>query len=493
MTSPIVSVIIPCYNAEKNLTQCIDSIRRQTLEQIEIICVDDGSTDSTLALLQDYQKKDPRILVIRQKNAGAGAARNVGLDRATGEYLSFLDADDFFEPDMLEKAVAAAEQYYADYIVFRSNRYYPAEDRYEEIPWSMRNSDLPPYMPFSYRQLTDNIFLSFVGWAWDKLFRRSFVLEHHLRFQEQRTTNDMLFVFSALICAKRIAVVQDILAHQRRGSGDTLSVTRERSWHCFYDALLALRERMIQEDVFWELEKDFINYSLHFCLWHLNSLAEPSRTLLKQKLCREWFAELGIADKPESYFWNYYEYIQYERITKKRNLAKEKCEKETAVSRNVSLFDWSQFNIKPEENKNTFLDPQVAYAVNLEFDNLRDQLMQNPSLWEENQYRYWFFKYQNYRYVYDRIDGPLKEEYRNRMGQEFKRAAQLEQLSKDDFSNQEWKEIQSWIAESYGPLAKFKNMKIIRQIFPHIPKSTKAAAFSLLNAVAKSVHSRSRI
>lgn len=316
MTSPIVSVIIPCYNAEKNLVQCIDSICTQTLKQIEIICVDDGSADATLDILEDYRKKDSRIQVIRQKNAGAGAARNAGMKCASGEYLSFLDADDFFEPEMLEKAVAAAETWQADYVVFRADRYYSSEDRYEEIPWSLRSSDLPPYMPFSYRQLTDNVFLSFVGWAWDKLFRRSFVQEHHLRFQEQRTTNDMLFVFSALICAKRIAAIQDVLAHQRRGSSDTLSVTREKSWHCFYDALLALRQRLVQENVYWELEKDFINYSLHFSLWHLNSLAEPSHTLLKQKLCEEWFAELGITDKPESYFYNYSEYTQYKKLRK---------------------------------------------------------------------------------------------------------------------------------------------------------------------------------
>lgn len=316
MNSTVVSVIIPCYNGEKNLKQCINSVRNQTLKEIEIICVDDGSTDATVDILKELQKEDSRIVLIQQKNAGAGAARNVGLDRAVGKYLSFLDADDFFEPDMLEKSVDAAEKYEADYIVFRSDRYYPAGDRYEKTPWSVREKDLPPYMPFSYRQLTDNVFLTFVGWAWDKLFRRSFVLEHNLRFQEQRTTNDMLFVFSALVCAKRIAVVPEILAHQRRGAGDTLSVTREKSWHCFYDALIALRERLIQENVFWELEKDFINYSLHFCLWNVNTLAEPTHTMLQQKLCREWFGELGIADKPESYFYNYAEYLQYKKLRK---------------------------------------------------------------------------------------------------------------------------------------------------------------------------------
>ena len=121
MVRPIVSVIIPCYNAQDNLAQCIDSILGQTLEQIQIICVDDGSADATLEILQDYQARDPRVLVIRQQNAGAGAARNRGLEQATGEYLSFLDADDFFEPDMLEKAVTAAEKWQAYHTVLSAS------------------------------------------------------------------------------------------------------------------------------------------------------------------------------------------------------------------------------------------------------------------------------------------------------------------------------------------------------------------------------------
>ena len=316
MHTPIVSVILPCYNGEKYLRQCVDSILSQTMADLELICVDDGSTDGTLEILRAYEAADGRVRVLEQSNAGAGAARNNGLRQARGEYLSFLDADDFFEPEMLRKAVDAAQQYQADYVVFASDRYHMDTDSFAPVPWTIRRSDLPPYMPFSYRQLTDNVFLSFVGWAWDKLYRRSFVEGNGLWFQEQRTTNDMLFVFSALVTAKRIAVVDEVLAHQRRGSRESLSVTREKSWHCFYDALTALKERLVQEGIFWELEKDYINYALHFCLWHLNSLAEPSHTLLKQKLLTEWFAELGIDDKPENYFWSREEYAQYKKLRK---------------------------------------------------------------------------------------------------------------------------------------------------------------------------------
>lgn len=311
-----VSVIIPVYNAEEYLEQCVGSVMNQTLQDIEILCVDDGSPDNSLEVLKRLQAKDDRIKIISQPNGGAGAARNNGLRHATGEYLSFLDADDFFEPNMLEEAVAAADQYRADFVVFNSDQYHMDKEKCVEVPWVLRTADIPPYMPFSYRQLTDNVFKTFVGWAWDKLYRRSFVMEHDIWYQEQRTTNDMLFVFTALVTAKRIAIVNKVLAHQRRGGGASLSVTREKSWHCFYDALTALRRRLESEDIFWELEKDYINYALHFCLWNLNTLAEPTHQLLQDKLVSEWFETLGIKGKPESYFYNRGEYAQYKKIMK---------------------------------------------------------------------------------------------------------------------------------------------------------------------------------
>lgn len=311
-----VSVIIPVYNAEEYLEQCVGSVMNQTLQDIEILCVDDGSPDNSLEVLKRLQAKDDRIRIISQPNGGAGAARNNGLRHATGEYLSFLDADDFFEPNMLEEAVAAADQYRADFVVFNSDQYHMDKEKFVEVPWVLRTADIPPYMPFSYRQLTDNVFKTFVGWAWDKLYRRSFVMEHDIWYQEQRTTNDMLFVFTALVTAKRIAIVNKVLAHQRRGGGASLSVTREKSWHCFYDALTALRRRLEAEDTFWELEKDYINYALHFCLWNLNTLAEPTHQLLQDKLVSEWFEALGIKGKPESYFYNRGEYAQYKKIMK---------------------------------------------------------------------------------------------------------------------------------------------------------------------------------
>ena len=121
-----VSVIIPVYNVEPYLKQCMDSVVGQTLKDIEIICVDDGSTDGSLDILREYAAEDNRIQIIEQKNAGAGAARNNGMRHATGKYLSFLDSDDFFEPRMLEKAYDLAEKDQADFVAYKSDQYHTA-------------------------------------------------------------------------------------------------------------------------------------------------------------------------------------------------------------------------------------------------------------------------------------------------------------------------------------------------------------------------------
>ena len=314
MENPVVSVIVPVYNVEQYLPQCLDSIVNQTLKNIEIICVNDSSTDNSLNILNHYAEKDPRIKVVTQPNGGAGAARNRGLSLAAGKYLSFLDSDDFFEPDMLELAYNKAVCDKADFVVFQSDQYYTDRKEFVSVPWTLREKEIPPYTPFNHRQMTDNIFKVFVGWAWDKLYDREFVEKNHLRFQEQRTSNDMLFVFSGVAVAKRISVVKKVLAHQRRDAKDSLSKTRENSWHCFYDALSALRDRLKSEGLYDELEKDYINYALHFSLWNIRTLAEPSRSRLIEKMKAQWFSDLGIAGKPGDYFYNQKEFKEYERL-----------------------------------------------------------------------------------------------------------------------------------------------------------------------------------
>ena len=314
MDRPKVSVIVPVYNAQSHLRQCLDSIMGQTLREIEILCVDDGSTDGSAQILEEYKGCDPRLHVIMQENIGAGAARNRGLAEASGEYLSFLDADDFFEPDMLECAYERAVSGTAQIVVFRSDQYHTEEGVFRDMPWTLRSHALAPYRPMDCRTFTDNVFKVFVGWAWDKLFEREFVLKHGLGFQEQRTSNDLLFVFLAIVLAERIETEERVLAHQRRGTSSSLSNTRDKSWQCFYEALKALRENLIRLGRYQELEQDYINYALHFSLWNLDTLQGEKKKELRRMLKKHWFRELGIAGKREDYFYNKKEYRQYREI-----------------------------------------------------------------------------------------------------------------------------------------------------------------------------------
>ena len=133
-----VSVIIPVYNAEKYLRQCLDSVLGQTLKEIELICVDDGSTDRSMEILLEYASKDKRIRVITQKNGGPGKARNTALPYATGKYISFLDADDWFEQDFLEKMFDRSDEVQADICICETQRFDDATG--DELPseWMLK-------------------------------------------------------------------------------------------------------------------------------------------------------------------------------------------------------------------------------------------------------------------------------------------------------------------------------------------------------------------
>ena len=117
MKTPLVSVLIPVYNVEKYLSRCLDSLINQTLTDIEIICVNDGSTDDSLKILRQYQEKDNRIVIVDKKNGGLPSARNAGLDRARGQYVGFVDSDDYVEPSMFETLYKTAKKKNSEVVI----------------------------------------------------------------------------------------------------------------------------------------------------------------------------------------------------------------------------------------------------------------------------------------------------------------------------------------------------------------------------------------
>lgn len=221
--NPKVSVIIPVYNVEKYLKDCIKSICEQTLEEIEIICVNDGSTDNSLEILNELSKNDKRIVIINQKNAGAGAARNRGISAATGKYLGFVDSDDLIYPTMYEELVNKAEKTQADMVItgeietfFDDNIVFP--DKGSAL--TQDEMSLGSFKAIEYPEIIKNVFL------WNRIFLRSFWQKNKFEIPENRKfAEDLLICTQASVLAKRIGYVKGPLYKYRNIREDSLSFT----------------------------------------------------------------------------------------------------------------------------------------------------------------------------------------------------------------------------------------------------------------------------
>lgn len=199
-----VSVVIPIYNVEKYLQETLDCFVNQTLDNIEIICVDDGSTDGSAEIIKEYMEKDERVHLIMQENKGAGVARNTGMAKAKGEYLYFFDGDDYCEHCFLENVAKMADDTKADIVVFD---YYRVDQitKKETLYKGMNKKLLPAGTEtFNYKDVPDRILSIVNPTPWNKLYNRNFVLSTKLQFMELSTTNDITFAALSVAMADKI-------------------------------------------------------------------------------------------------------------------------------------------------------------------------------------------------------------------------------------------------------------------------------------------------
>ena len=178
-----VSIIVPIYNEEKYLEECLESILNQTLKEIEIICVNDGSTDSSKAIIDKYAFKDPRIKAIHKENAGNGNTMNCGLAEATGEYIGIVESDDSVEANMYEKLYALSQKGTVDIVKGNFWDCYEEPDGRVTKVENLERQELP--------QLTKagNVHQQYgILWGhpsiWSAIYRRDFIERNHIRFKE---------------------------------------------------------------------------------------------------------------------------------------------------------------------------------------------------------------------------------------------------------------------------------------------------------------------
>ena len=312
MGSPKVSVIMPVFNAETTLAEAVDSVLSQSLEDLELVCVDDGSIDGSLAILREYEAKDSRVRVLTQRNAGAGTARNLGMEHAGGTYLAFLDADDRYESGMLEAMFSRCEGDGADLCVCTVQVYRQDTGEYEYPRPYLVMADLPDGRPFSRHDIPDTI-LTFATCAlWNKMFSRRFVEERGLRFQGTRNANDVYFGYMALALAERVTVCPEALVTYRKGHGGHLQTLKDRDPFDFYRALLALRDGLKGAGAFDEVERSFANRVLADVEYNLGTLGTAEGYLELYSFLRdEGLDELGVFAHGREY---YFDRDRYDRV-----------------------------------------------------------------------------------------------------------------------------------------------------------------------------------
>jgi glycosyltransferase involved in cell wall biosynthesis len=301
---PAVSVIVPVHNAAKHLSSCLRSIVEQTLTDVEILLVDDGSTDASAQIIAEFAATDSRITCLPGPGVGsAGAARNVGLERATGDYLSFLDADDFFAPTMLADLHAKAVADRADIVICKFRVYDERTDDANPVSWPLRLEYFPDQTPFSPDAAADALFLATNPAAWNKLFRTDFIRKTGLQFQGLRRTNDAFFTYSALSQATRLSYLDDYLLSYRTGNTTSLRGSRDKEPLAWVDALIAIRAELARVGLLEKFERAFTNLALDFCLANLRRPTSAEAYLTTHDALTETvLAQLGILGREPNYF-----------------------------------------------------------------------------------------------------------------------------------------------------------------------------------------------
>lgn len=314
----MVSVVIAAYNCEDFIDQCIQSLIDQTYRNFEIICVDDGSTDSTLSKLKQYESKYDYVHVYTQKNQYAGVARNHGMKYAKGEYLLFLDSDDFFKPNLLELTTEAAIKNNADIVVFAGQEYDCLTKEFNPCKFPVSPSLFPKDKTvFSSADFGEKLFQANSCLAWNKLIKTSFAKKHGIKFGNTKSSNDTVFVYTLLSLAERITLIDEVLVNYRVNNPKSLQRSKAKHWETLLLAFFSLKKEMIKFGTYEKHKRTFVNKILQAICYYLSTIDENTQKVMISSLTNKYFSLLDLTDIKPQYIYNKNFYNKWVEINSK--------------------------------------------------------------------------------------------------------------------------------------------------------------------------------
>ena len=269
-----VSLIIPVYNAEEFLNESINSLLNQSLKDIELVCVNDGSKDNSLSMLREFQERDDRVKIIDQENGGCGAARNKALDNANGDYIYFFDPDDYLVPNALEELYNNAVSNDSDFVIFKIASFRDGEPiNYNEPGFEFEkifdNVDFNNFT-FTYKDIRRHVLLSSFA-PWTKFYKKKFLDKYDdFRFHTNVAFDDVPFHVQSMLRASKISYVPDFFYHYRLSNPNSVNNTASNAPDIF--KIVDFVEDFLKNNGFYnEFKEDFLIFKITQLTMYVNS------------------------------------------------------------------------------------------------------------------------------------------------------------------------------------------------------------------------------
>ncbi|GAA6292059.1 hypothetical protein F220043C3_04930 [Enterocloster asparagiformis] len=289
--TPKISIVIPIYNVEAYLSKCLESVINQTLIDIEIICVDDGTKDRSCEIVEEYQQHDDRIILVHKQNGGLSSARNAGMRVAQGSYICFLDSDDYIEKTACERLYVETLEGRPDIITFGAHAFpaFPAPDRW------LINTLSPRSITYTHN-CTEALFgeRGAYPFVWRQCFRQGFLKDNRLEFDENvKFGEDLVFQFNAFPCAETAVFISDKLYFYRWYRENSLMHSASQKLYEKYDQHIKLVDIIanawVKNGVIEKYKNSLFDWSIGFMGYDLKEFADiEAKKVLVHKLFYIW-------------------------------------------------------------------------------------------------------------------------------------------------------------------------------------------------------------